>query len=134
MPRASLKASAAATIINEKNRARYARPGYSGLLSAPLGAARRTLRPTHHCKHYAYDDDDDRHPYQKMSSAHGRRSDAAKPEQSRDQRDDNENERVVDQISGHDRMSPMSVRCKAVCRLGGVTGMQAIRFHVGATN
>ena len=74
---------------------------------APKARGAATLSATHHGEHYADNNDDNSYPNKQMSSAHRRRSDAAKPEQSRDERDDNEDERVVDQISRHGRKSPM---------------------------
>src|SRR6185437_12233427 len=52
-------------------------------------------------EHDADDQHDNSHPDKKVSPAHRGRGDAAKPEQGRDQRDDDQNQRVINKISGH---------------------------------
>lgn len=59
------------------------------------------LRSSHEGEHDADDHYDHREPYEEVSAAHGGRSDAAEPEKRRDERDDDQDERIVNEVSGH---------------------------------
>src|SRR5579863_5843909 len=64
-------------------------------------AADAPLRSPDEGEHDPDDQHDDGHPDEKVGPAHRGRGDAAKSEHRGDQRDDDQNQRVVDEISWH---------------------------------
>src|SRR5579863_262044 len=64
-------------------------------------AADAPLRSPDEGEHDPDDQHDDGHPDEKVGPAHRGRGDAAKSKQRRDNRDDDQNQRVINKISGH---------------------------------
>ena len=59
------------------------------------------LHSTQEGEHDADNQDNNRDPYEEVSAAHRGRSDAPEPEQPRDERDDDQDKRIINEISGH---------------------------------
>src|ERR1700722_3295432 len=64
------------------------------------------LRSSHEGHHDADNHNYNGEPYKEVSAAHGGRGDAAEPEQRRDDRNDDQNKRIIYKISGHVSESP----------------------------
>src|SRR6185312_17052947 len=82
-------------------------PGWDCPTPAPLEPRRRIsfevapLRSPDEGEHDPDDQYDNNHPDEKVSPAHRGRGDAAKSKRRRDNRDDDQNQRVINKISGH---------------------------------
>ena len=68
--------------------------------------AAQSLSSAYEGEHNAHDDDDDRHPKKQVSPAHGGAGHAAESQQRRHQGDDNQDKRIIDEVSGHSMRPP----------------------------